>query len=375
MNRAAPSARGRDLPTPLCLTSPTQVCWQGRRLIYFGGCDYYRMSIHPKVRAAAAEALACHGLGVAASRLTTGNHPLYEEMEAWLAHFCRLPGALLVDSGYAANLVVAQALAGGVTHAWLDARAHASLRDAAALLDCPVEEFRHRDAADLHRRLRQLPRSARPVVLTDGLFAHDGSLAPLAKYREVLPPSGWLVVDDAHGLGVVGPQGRGTLAACGVRDAHVILCGTLSKALGGFGGVVLGSAAIIGRIRDRSRAFGASTPPPLPTVAAALAAGQLLEEDPGLQARLRTNATRVRAAARQAGWDVPEPDTPILSLVPRTPAEGARWRRLLLRGGIYPTLVRYPGGPAGGYFRFAISSEHSAEELSRLIEAVQAVAR
>ena len=372
MSGARASARGPDLPEPLRPASSTQVWWHGRRLTYFGGCDYYRMSVHPAVKAAAAAALTRHGVGVAASRLTTGNHPLYEELEAWLARFLRLPGALVVGSGYAANLVVAQALAGEVTHVWLDARAHASLRDAAALLGCPVVEFRHRDPADLRRRLARLPRGARPAVLTDGLFAHDGSLAPLADYLALLPADGWLVVDDAHGLGVAGEHGRGTLEACGVADARVVVCGTLSKAFGGFGGVVAGDTAFLRRIRDRSRAFGASTPPPLPAVAAALAGGRLIAGDAALRARLRAKAACVRAAAREAGWAAPEPDTPILALVPRDPVEAARWRRRLLARGIYPTLIRYPGGPPGGYFRFAISSEHRAVELAGLIEVLRA---
>ncbi len=351
-----------DLPDLLRPASPTRVWWRGRRWIYFGGCDYYRLSHHPRVCAAAAETLAQHGLGVAASRLTTGNHPLYEELEAWLAKFLRLSRALLVDSGYAANLVVAQALAGEVTHAWLDARAHPSLRDAAALLGCCAGEFAHRDAADLRRRLARLPRGARPVVWTDGVFAHDGSVAPLAGYLEALPARGWLVVDDAHGLGVLGPLGRGSLEALGVADRRVILTGTLSKALGGFGGVVAGEAAFIARLLVRSRAFAGSTPPPLPAVAAALAAGRLLAEDASLRARLMANAARVRRAARAAA----EPVTPILAVTPRGPAAAARFRQRLLNRRIFPARIRYPGGPAGGYFRFAISSEHTAEELDRL---------
>lgn len=359
--------RAGDLPAPLRFVSATEVLWRGRRLGYFGGCDYHRLSSHPRVVAAAREAADCYGLGVAASRLTTGNHPLYEELETWLAKFLRLPRAVLVDSGYAGNLVAAQALAGEVTHAWLDARAHASQRDAAQALGCPVAEFRHRDPDDLRRQLSRLPRGARPVVFTDGLFAHDGSIAPLAEYLEALPARGWLVVDDAHGLGVLGEQGRGALEAGGVRDPRVILCGTLSKAFGAFGGVVAGAASFVARVVKHSRAFGASTPPPLPAVAAALAAGRLIASDAGLRTRLRANAATVRRAARAAGFPAPEPDTPILAVVPRSATEIARWRRRLLRAGILPPLVCYPGGPPGGYFRFAISSAHGEAELARLI--------
>lgn len=366
--KASPAKpRAGELPAPLHFASATEVLRRGRRLVYFGGCDYHRLSTHPRVVAAAREAADRYGLGVAASRLTSGNHPLYEELEAWLAKFLRLPRAVLVDSGYASNLVVAQALAGEVTHAWLDARAHPSQRDAAQALGCPVAEFQHRDPADLRRQLSRLPRGTRPVVFTDGLFAHDGSIAPLAEYLDALPTLGWLVVDDAHGLGVLGEHGRGALEAGGVNDPRVIFCGTLSKAFGAFGGVVAGGAGFVERVVQRSRAFGASTPPPLPAVAAALVAGRLIAGDAGLRARLRANAAAVRRAARAAGFAAPEPDTPILAVVPRSGAEAARWRRRLLRAGILPPLVRYPGGPPGGYFRFALSSAHGEAELARLI--------
>ncbi len=359
------------LPAPLRFVSPTEVLGHGRRLVYFGGCDYHRLSFHPRVRAAARAVLARDGPGVAASRLTTGNHPLYEELEAWLARFLHLPRVVLVNCGYASNLVAAQALAGEVTHAWLDARAHASLRDAAQFLGCPVAGFGHRDPADLRRQLARLPRGARPVVLTDGLFAHDGSLAPLAEYLAALPRRGWLVVDDAHGLGVLGEHGRGTLEACGVADPRVILCGTLSKAFGAFGGLVAGERQLLERVVARSRAFGASTPPPLPAVAAALAAGRLIAGDAALRARLRANAVVVRGAARAAGWPVPEPDTPILAVEPKSATAVTRWRQRLLRAGICPPLIRYPGGPRDGYFRFALSSAHRPEELARLITVLE----
>lgn len=371
MSPAAASPPEPNLPDPLRPASPTQVWWRGRRWIYFGGCDYYRLSQHPRVKAAAAKVLDRDGVGVAASRLTTGNHPLYRELEAWLAKFLRLPRVLVVNSGYAANLVVAQALAGEVSHAWLDARAHPSLRDAAALLGCPVAEFRHRDPADLRRQLARLPRRARPVVWTDGLFAHDGSVAPLAELLDALPARGWLVVDDAHGLGVLGPDGRGTLAASGLADARVILTATLSKALGGFGGVVAGEAPFLAHLVACSRAFAGSTPPPLPAVAAALAGGRLLTEDASRRARLMANAACVRRAAQAAGLAAAEPVTPILALRPRSPAAAARLRQRLLDRRIYPPLIRYPGGPPGGYFRFAISSEHRPEELARLVEVLR----
>ncbi len=361
----------KGLPDRLRQVDLTRVEWRGRPWVYFGGCDYFRLSRHPQVIAAARATLEAHGFGVAASRLTTGNHPLFAELETWLARFFRAERALLVDSGYATNPIVARALAGDVTHAFLDARAHASLRDAAADLGCAVVEFGHCDAEDLRRRLRQLPPRSRPLVLTDGVFSHDGSLAPLAAYLEWLPKTGRLLVDDAHGVGTLGRHGRGSLEEAGVRGPRIVVTGTLSKAFGSFGGFVLGPRTLIDRIITGSRWFGASTPMPLPATAAALAAGQLIANDRPMRARLRTNSAQIKAAARVAGFDLPDNVSPMLGLALPGPGANARLRRALLARGVYPSHIRYPGGPPGGFYRFAISSEHRPEELDRLADALR----
>ena len=360
------------LPRALPSSDRTGVRVAGRRLAYFAGCDYYRMSSHPAVVAAAKEALDRYGFGVAASRLTTGNHPLYEELEAWLARFFRVPAALLVHTGYATNPIVAQALAGDVTHAFLDARAHASLREAADLLGCPIRGFAHRDADNLRRRLGRLPVGARPLVLTDGLFAHDGSIAPLAALLAALPPGGRLLMDEAHAAGVLGTGGRGTAEEGAVADPRLIRTATLSKAFGAAGGVVLCDRALVERVIARSRWFAASTPMPLPAAAAALAAGALIAGDVALRARLRANTARVKAAARGAGFPVPENAAPMFGLTPSDPSVARRWRRAWLRRGVFPSLIQYPGGPPGGYFRLAISSEHTENDLASLTAALQA---
>ncbi len=230
-------------PQPTQLLDRTHVRYQGRRLLFFGGCDYLGLAWHPAVRNALARSVRRGVLNVAASRLTTGNDPLYSRLERELAGFFGMESALLVGTGYATNLVVAQALSGHFTHALLDERAHVSLVDAALWLGCRVLKFRHRDVDDFARVLRRCGRRARPIVLTDGMFAHDGSVAPLRAYQELLPSGGWLLVDDAHGAGVVGDGGRGSVAHCGIERRHVIQCITLSKAFGGYGGAVLGPAA------------------------------------------------------------------------------------------------------------------------------------
>jgi len=186
-------------PEPLQQISRTYVRYRGRKLAYFSGCDYFRLASHPKVIAALQTGVKRYGLNVAASRMTTGNHVLYGELEAELAGFFGAQSALLVSSGYMTNLVAAQALAGSYSHALVDEGAHTSLADAARLLDCPVLRFKSRDAEALKQAVRRCGPQARLLVLTDGMFSHDGSAAPLAEYLEILPRDALLLVDDAHG--------------------------------------------------------------------------------------------------------------------------------------------------------------------------------
>jgi 8-amino-7-oxononanoate synthase len=354
-------------PPALRAASPTKVSWHGRRLTFFGGCDYFRLSHHPRVRRALATGLRADGLSVAASRLTTGNHPLYARVERALAKFFGAESALVVANGYATNLVVAQALRGRFSHVLLDARAHPGLVDAATWLGAPVTTFAHADVAALLRTVRRL-RARRPIVLTDGMFSFNGTVAPLRAYRAALPKDAWLLVDDCHGAGVVGARGRGSLEHEQVGRRGIVQTITLSKALGAFGGAVLAAEEVRREIIGRSRMFVGSTPPPLPLMHAALASLELLRARPGLRRNLQANAARVRDGLRTAGIAAPDAPGPIVSLIPVSEAAGARVRRELLRAGILSPFLRYPGSPAGGHFRFVISSAHMARQLERLVE-------
>ena len=197
-----------SLAEPLQQTGRTFVRHRGRKLIYFGGCDYFRLASHPEVLRALHEGAEQFGLNVAASRSTTGNHRLFGALEKALAKFFGVERAALLSNGYATNLAVAQTFAGEFTHALLDERSHGSPRDAVLLLGCPVATFRHRDPKDFSRVLKSCGRKARPFVLTDGMFSHDGSLAPLREYLAALPSRGLLLVDDAHGAGTLGARVR-----------------------------------------------------------------------------------------------------------------------------------------------------------------------
>ena len=359
---------------PLQQVRRTYVRHQGQTLSYFSGCDYFRLASHPRVVKAVKDGLSRYGLNVAASRITTGNHELYGRLEKQLGKFFGAEAALLTSTGYMTNLVVAQALSGQFSHALMDERAHAALKDAAQFLNCPVLAFKHRDVASFEAALKRCGIGARPLVLTDGMFSHDGSVSPLREYMKLLPHDGLLWVDDAHGAGVLGKTGGGAVELQGVSRERVVQCVTLSKAFGVYGGAILCSRKLRARLVS-SPAFVGSTPLPLPLANAALEASAVLRGKKIFRARLNANAGYMKAALREAGLSLPDNPGPIIPLHFGKASEIAKLKRALLAANILPPLINYPGAPAGGYYRFVISSEHSKAQLQQLIRALTPSAR
>lgn len=359
-------------PEPLQFIGDNEVRWRNRTLAYFSGCDYFRLARAPRVAAAAARALAQHGLNVAASRLTTGNHEIYAQLETALARFFGSETALIFPDGYLAPGAAAQALAGEFTHAFIDELAHGALVDAARMLDCPVKKFQHRDSADLAKLLAKCGRNARPIILTDGMFSHDGSVAPLRAYLKVLPACGMMLVDDAHGVGILGATGKGSLEQAGVNRKRIIQCATLSKAFGVYGGVVLATRALRAKLLARSRNFVGTTPLPPPLAGAALASLKILQSEPARRKRLFANVAYVRTKLRAAGWDLLETPGPIVRLPVMHEVEAGALKKRLLAAGIYPPFLKYGGASAQGFFRFVIASEHTRSQLDRLVAVLAA---
>jgi 7-keto-8-aminopelargonate synthetase-like enzyme len=358
------------LAPPLQLVDPVHARVDGRTLLYFGGCDYLRLSHEPRIRAALRRGLDRWGLNVAASRRTTGNRTLYEKFEQKLAEFFKVESAVLVSSGYVTDLAVGQGLAGQFTHAFIDAKAHSALVDAAMFLGCPVRRFKHRDAEDLARQVQRSARSSPSIVLTDGLFAHDGGVAPLRAYARVLSRDGRILVDDAHGAGVLGKNGRGTAEFEGIEDARLIRTITLSKAFGVYGGAILGPSELRAAILEKSRLFVGNTPLPPPLVEAGMEALRWIRGRPALRNRLAHNTRFLRELIRQGGVGLPDRPGPVLGIRPRRAGSRAAINQALLDRGILPPLIVYPDGAEGGYYRFAISSAHRKDQLARVAEAL-----
>jgi 7-keto-8-aminopelargonate synthetase-like enzyme len=355
---------------PLQQLDRTFVRFNGRKLSYFSGCDYFRLASHPKVISALQTGLKKYGLNVASSRLTTGNHSLYGELERKLAAFFHAEDAALVSTGYISNLVAAQALAGNFSHALVDERSHPSLSEAARFLDCPVVQFKHRDPNALKEAVVRCGPHSKLILLTDGMFSHDGSAAPLAEYLKILPKDAMILVDDAHGAGVLGETGQGAIEHAGVSRRRIIQTITLSKSFGVYGGAIVATLKLRKNIFSRSRMFIGSTPLPLPLASAALQSVALLKSDKSFRRRLIANRDYVKTALNQRGFKSETPG-PIVPIIPKNSTEASRLKRALLKAGIYPPFTKYPGAPATGYFRFVISSEHTRAQLDRLIRVLQ----
>ena len=352
---------------PLQQINRTYVRYRARKLSYFGGCDYFRLSSHPRILKAVSDGLRRYGLNVAASRVTTGNHELFPALEHDLARFFDAESALLTTTGYITNLVAAQGLAGQYSHALIDERAHAALHDATQLLNCPVLTFKHRDVESFAATLQRCGNSARPIVLTDGMFSRDGSTAPLKSYLKLLPRDGLLMVDDAHGAGTLGKTGKGTVELESVHRDRIVQNVTLSKAFGVYGGAILCSPKLRKKFVS-SRLFAGSTPLPLPLAFAARKAVQLVRQNKTLRTRLLDNASFVKSELRRGGFSLPEAAGPIVSIQSAERKKIDRLKRSLLANGIFPPFINYHSNPGNGYFRFVIASEHTPTQLSSLVE-------
>lgn len=338
-------------------------------LLSFGGCDYLGLAHHPAVVAAAREAMSLYGISTTASRVTTGNTVAHNRLEDDVARLLNQPAAVVVPEGYTANLALAQALSRRVRVALIDERAHRSLPDAAVAGGLRIVRYSHGDAADAARRLAELGREP-AAILTDGVFTADGAVAPVRELLHTLRThEDLLVVDDCHGVGVLG-EGRGTCKYLGVSDPRLVLTTTLAKGIGCYGGAVAGQVAMVDEVRRHATAFICTTPVPPAIASAASAAIRVLEHDRLRHVALMENARRLRQAVRSVGVQVGEQPTPIVAFVTKDEAAMERLHAALLDEGILAPLIRYPGGPAERYFRLTVTAEHTGEQIERLREAM-----
>lgn len=347
---------------------PVRVRREGRRLVSFCGNDYLNLSQHPAVKRAAMEATERWGAGAGASRLVTGNHPLFAALERRLAALKGSEDACVFGSGYLANLGIVPSLVGKGDLILADELSHACLRAGAALSGARIEIFRHNDLGHL-TALLAAHRAAHghALLLTDGVFSMDGDRAPVAALGEIAAAhDAWLMTDDAHGIGVVG-GGRGSSFADGARAAVPLQMGTLSKAVGSYGGYLCASRPVVDLIRTRARPFIYSTGLPPGAVAASIASLDLIANEPALVAQpLR------KAALFCARLDRPPPESCIVPVLLGTPDRALAASRLLEDEGFLVTAIRPPTVPEGtARLRLTFSAGHDDADVERLARLVR----
>jgi 8-amino-7-oxononanoate synthase len=363
--------RRRRIVGPHAGLGPAELLVDGRRCLAFCSNDYLGLARDPRVARAMAAAAEAWGAGSGAAHLVTGHTTEHHALEEALADFTGFPRALLFSTGYMANLGLVCSLAGRGDLVAEDRLNHASLIDASRLSGATVRRFAHADPAAAARRLAAEARHK--FIVTDGVFSMDGDAAPLAELARVAADAGAeLLVDDAHGLGVVGLHGRGSLAAAGLGPASVGgLVGTLGKAFGTFGAFVAGSEALVETLIQRARAYIYTTAPPPAVAAATRVALAIAREEEWRREHLAMLVARFRTGARALGLRLGPATTPIQPVMAGEAPAALAAAEALFDAGLWVTPIRPPTVPAGSArLRVTFSAVHQAGDVDRLLEAL-----
>jgi 8-amino-7-oxononanoate synthase len=350
-----------------------RVVLDGKPVLLLCSNNYLGLADHPRVREAAADAAMRWGVGSGASRLVSGTMTVHRRLEERLAEFKHAQAALLFGSGYMANVGVITALAGEGKVVFSDELNHASIIDGCRLARAEAFVYRHGDVEHLAWGLREAEgRGA--VIVTDSVFSMDGDVAPLEEIVELAGRYGArVVVDEAHGTGCLGPGGRGAVAEAGVEDEVDVIVGTLSKALGAHGGFAACDHEMSQLLVNSSRPFIYSTAPPPPAVAGALAALELLMEQPQRVDKLQANADVLREELARERFDVSGSTTQIVPLVIGDAKQAMRICEVAIERGVFAQAIRPPTVPDGtSRLRLAVMASHSRAELR---EAAQVLGR
>lgn len=341
-----------------------RVVLDGRPVLLMCSNNYLGLADHPRVREAAADAAMRWGVGTGASRLVSGTMTIHRRLEERLAAFKGYESSLLFGSGYLANIGVIGALARPGDVVFSDELNHASIIDGCRLSRAETFVYEHGDVEHLAWGLREADgRGA--LIVTDGVFSMDGDVAPLTEIVELARE--WnvrVVVDEAHGTGALGPGGRGAVAEAGLEDEVDVIVGTLGKSLGSYGAYVCCSATMARYMVNSARSLIFSTAPPPPAVAGALAALELLEEQPRRVDKLQANAETLRTELELEGFEVAGSTTQIVPLIVGDAALAMRICEAAIERGVFAQAIRPPTVPAGtSRLRLAVMSSHKKQEL------------
>ena len=349
--------------------------WHGTQTLLFASNDYLGLANHAHLKQAAVKAIQQFGVGAGASRLISGTLTPHHDLELTLAKFFKTEAALTFNSGYTANIGIIPSLIASDGLIFADRLCHASLIDGCRLSRASLRVFRHNDIAHLQSLLVKRSRKGPILILTEGVFSMDGDLAPLPELVRLAEAyDAMLLVDDAHGTGVMGATGRGTAEHWGVHSEKLFHMGTLSKALGTSGGFITGTQESIAYLINSARSFIYSTAPPPAMAATAQAAIHLLEEQPERRTRLWRNREKMHQGLLDMGCQLTKTASPILPIIVNHPGLALKMSQQLQEKGIYIPAIRPPTVPKGtSRLRVTVTAEHSMPQIDVALAAIQQI--
>jgi len=359
--------------TPIEEAVGNRIKVEGRAMIMVGSNNYLGLAHHPKAKEAARAAVERYGVGTCGSRFLTGTIDLHEKLEERLAGFMKREAALTFSTGYQTNLGIISTIAGKGDVVVIDRMVHASIIDACRLSFATVHKYKHNDMKDLERLLASLSADAGKLIVVDGVFSMEGDIADLPGIVPLARRYGArILVDDAHGIGVLGANGRGTAEHFGLEKEVDLIMGTFSKTFASIGGVVAGARPIISYIKHHARSLifsAAATPASISSVLAIL---DMLETQPELRKRLWAITERMRSSFQAMGYDTGPSQTPIIPVFVHDDEKCFTLWKLLREEGIFTTPVVYPAVPHGqALIRTSYGAGHTDEELNLILAAFE----
>lgn len=363
--------------TPVESATGSSIHYGGREVILLSSNDYLGLTMHPEVVQAARVATERYGTGSGASRLVSGTLPPHAQLETALTIFKGTEASLLFGAGYLANLGVIPALIGSGGLILADRLCHASVIDACRLSQADFRVFRHGDCDHLESLLRSRTTDRSTLIITEGVFSMDGDLAPLPDLVSLAERYGaMLYVDDAHGTGIMGGTGRGTIEHFDLERRIPFHMGTLSKALGSYGGFLVGTHELVQYVINTARSFMFTTALPPAVAAASSTALTVIDREPERRARLWSNRQRLFDGLKALGCTLPPTVSPILPVLLGDAASASTFAERLLAHGVYATAIRPPTVPDGtSRIRFTVTSEHTTDQIDEALHALRLVIR
>lgn len=353
-----------------------EVIVDGKKMIMIGSNNYLGLTNHPRVKEAAIEALRKYGSGCAGSRFLNGTLDIHVNLEKKLAGFMRKEAALVFSTGFQTNLGVISAIAGKDDIILIDKMNHASIIDGCRLSFSEIKKYRHNDMEDLERLLQQYNDKGKLIVV-DGVFSMEGDIADLRNIVKLAREYGARVmVDDAHGIGVLGMTGRGTAEHFQLEDEVDMIMGTYSKSLASIGGFIAASEDVIHYIKHFARPLIFSASPPPASIASVSAAIDIIEEEPERRERLRRNTNKMLKGFKALGFDTGRSETPIIPLIVGDDQRAFLMAKMLHDKGIFANVAVSPAVPNGNaLIRTSYMATHTDEQLDKVLQAFEEVGK